>query len=490
MTRFVMPTREEIHAAYVEGEEAVVALFERTIGELATRVAALEDQLAKNSRNSSKPPSSDGMSKPAPKSLRKPSGKKRGGQPGHQGKTLLATQEPDHICIHPVAECAHCHTALDEVPADGHVKRQVYDLPPVRVEVTEHQAEIKCCPHCGETTQGEFPPGVTEPVQYGPHLKGQAVYFNQQHHIPLERTAEILEDLYGHAPSEAVVIAACAAVETATAPVHDAVKAHLIDTVEPVHCDETGMRVVGKLHWAHVTSTEHVTYIELHAKRGTAALDAIDILSQRTGLVIHDGYSSYDKYPDLIHGRCNAHHLRELIFIEEQYQQTWAGELATLLVTIKDAVAETLAHGFTALPADQQSDFEQHYDELLAQGVLANPPPPDPPEKKRGRKKQSKAKNLIDRLQAHKPEVLAFMYDFKVPFDNNLAERDLRMVKVKQKVSGCFRTENGGRTFCRIRSYISTVRKNGQRVLVALESALLGEPFYPSFLSPITSQAE
>jgi transposase len=487
MTRLVMPTREEILAAYAEGEEAVVALFERTLGELAARISALEDQQAKNSRNSSKPPSSDGVSKPAPKSLRKPSGKKRGGQPGHQGKTLMSTEAPDHIYLHPVAECAHCHTALDAVPADGLVKRQVYDLPPVRVEVSEHQAEVKRCPECGETTQGAFPPGVTEPVQYGPHLKAQAVYFNQQHHVPLERTQEILQDLYGHAPSEAVVMAACEAVETATAPVHAAVKAHLIATAEPVHCDETGMRVTGKLAWAHVTSTVDVTYIELHAKRGTAALNAIDILPRRSGMVIHDGYSSYDKYPGLRHGRCNAHHLRELIFIEEQHQQAWAGEMAKLLVAIKDAVAEALAQGLTALSANQQAAFVQRYDELLAQGVLANPPTPDSPEKKRGRKKQSQAKNLIDRLHVHKPEVLAFMYDVKVPFDNNLAERDLRMVKVKQKVSGCFRTETGARTFCRIRSYISTVRKNGQRVLVALEAALLGNPFCPAFLSPTTS---
>jgi transposase len=483
MTRFEMPTREEIHAAYERGEEAIVTLFEQTIEQLAARVIALEDQQAKNSRNSSQPPSSDGLNRPAPKSLRKPSGKKSGGQPGHTGKTLLAVEEPDHICVHPVKQCAHCQTALDAVPADGHVKRQVFDLPPVRVEVTEHQAEIKHCPHCGETTHGEFPPGVTEPVQYGTHIKAQATYFNQQHHIPLERTQEILEDLYGHAPSDAVVIATCAAVETATAPVHNAVKEHLIHTTEPVHCDETGIRVAGKLHWAHVTSTERVTYIELHAKRGTEALDAINILPHRSGRVIHDGYSSYEKYPDLLHGRCNAHHLRELIFIEEQHQQAWAGDLVKLLVEIKAAVAEAQTCGLTVLPEQQQADFDRRYDELLVQGECANPPPPAPPEKKRGRKKQSKAKNLIDRLQAHKPEVLAFMYDFKVPFDNNLAERDLRMVKVKQKVSGCFRTANGARTFCRIRSYISTARKNGQRVLVALEAALHGDPFYPSFLS-------
>lgn len=489
MTRFVMPTREEILAAYAEGEEAVVALFERTIGQLAVRVTALEDQQAKNSRNSSKPPSSDGLNKPSPKSLRKPSGKKSGGQPGHKGKTLLAVDDPNYVQVHSVKQCAHCQAALDEVPANGYVKRQVFDLPVVRVEVTEHQAEIKQCPQCGKTTHGEFPLGVTEPVQYGTRLKAQAAYFNQQHHIPLERTQEIMEDLYGHAPSDAIVIATCQSLETETAPVQAAVKAHLIHTPEAIHCDETGMRVAGKLEWVHVTSTEHVTYLDVQAKRGKEALDAINILPHRIGRVIHDGYSSYDKYAELLHGRCNAHHLRELIFIDEQHHQAWAGELVKVLVEAKRAVDEAKAQGLSALAESLQGDFDRRYDEILTQGFLANPPPPDPPEKRRGRKKQSKAKNLIDRLQAHKPEVLAFMYDFKVPFDNNLAERDLRMVKVKQKVSGCFRTEAGARTFCRIRSYISTARKNGQRVLAALESALLGDPFYPPFLAP-APQAE
>jgi transposase len=484
MTRFVMPTREEIHAAYERGEEAIVTLFERTMGELTARVTALEDQQAKNSRNSSKPPSSDGLNKPAPRSLRKPSGKKSGGQPGHQGKTLVAVAEPDHIQVHPVAQCGHCQAALDEVATAGHVKRQVFDLPPVRIEVTEHRAEIKQCPHCGATTQGEFPSGVTEPVQYGLGIKAQAIYFNQQHHLPLERTQEILEDLYGSALCEAVIIAACQELEDATAPVQESVKEHLIDTAEPVHCDETGLRVAKKLHWAHVTSTEHVTYIELHAKRGQAALDDIGILSQRTGIVVHDGYYSYERYPDLVHVRCNAHHLRELLFIEEQHRQAWAGDMVKLLVEIKDTVAAAQMRGLLALSEAQQADFVRRYDELLRQGLETNPSPPESLDKKRGRKKQSKAKNLIDRLQSHKSAVLAFMYDFKVPFDNNLAERDLRMIKLKQKVSGCFRTENGARTFCHIRSYISTARKNGQRVLAVLEAALRGKPFYPPFLSP------
>jgi len=486
-----MPTHEEIREAYREGEEAVIALFERTIGKLAARVTALEDQAAKNSRNSSKPPSSDGLSKPAPRSLRKRSGKKSGGQRGHKGRTLRAVQEPDQVQVHQVDQCKQCQAALREIPAEGHEKRQVFDLPRVMVEVIEHQAEIKTCPMCGETNKAEFPVEVREPVQYGPRIKAQAVYFNQNHHIPLGRTEEILIDLYGHSPSEATIIAAGKETEQQIAPVNKATKEYLIETEDPIHCDETGLRVEGKLYWTHVASTEQATYLDVHPKRGRLALDEIGILPERKGIVVHDGYSSYDQYSDVSHARCNAHHLRELVFLAEQHEQEWATEMIDLLVDIKGQVDKAKEEGRKALADQQVVDFETHYDQWIKQGLAAHPPPPEPLVKKRGRKKQSKAKNLLDRLERHKQEVLAFMYDFKVPFDNNLAERDLRMVKLKQKVSGCFRTREGARTFCRIRSYISTARKNGQRVLEALVMALEGDPYCPSFLhSRLAHQAE
>jgi transposase len=502
------PSPEKIHEAYLQGEQAVVELIEgwaqalaeaatrhqeelaaitsqqmEQIRQLAARIQALEDQLAKNSRNSSKPPSSDGLKKkPTKRGLRKPSGKKSGGQPGHEGHTLKAAADPDRVQVHRVKRCQHCQASLEQVEASGMEKRQVFDLPVVRLEVTEHQAEIKTCPQCLQANKAEFPLGVTQPVQYGPEIKAQAVYFNQNHFIPLERTTEILTDLYGQPMAEATIIAACQEVADQVKPLQAAVKEHLIQTSDPVHFDETGMRVEGKLRWTHVASTETVTYLAIHDNRGAKALEEIAIFPYREGMAIHDGYSSYYQFPGVEHGLCNAHHLRELLFVYEQYEQDWADELSKLLVEIKEAGAIAQQQGQQALSQVQIADFEARYDRLLEAGYRANPPPAEPPPKKRGRKKRSKPQNLLDRLRDHKQEALAYMYDFKVPFDNNQAERDLRMVKLKQKVSGCLRTKAGAELFCQTRTYTSTARKNGQSALDALRMALVSSPFYPSVL--------
>lgn len=483
-----LPTEAEVRTAYQEGENAVVSLFEQigvTVKQLAKRVQALEDQLAKNSNNSNKPPSSDGYQKPSPKSLRKRHQKKSGGQPGHSGHTLKAVEHPDHIEVHQVRQCLYCHAGLEEVEASSHEKRQVFDVPRVRIEVTEHQAEIKCCPQCGEVNKAVFPEGITQPVQYGAEIKAQAVYFNQYQMLPLERSGEVFEALYGQALSEGTILEACQEVAERVEPVNAAIKSHLTEKEDTVHFDETGARVEGKLNWLHSASTARLTYYRMHDRRGEPAMDAMGILPKLKGRAIHDGWKSYFKYP-VQHGLCNAHHLRRLKFLEERYPQAWVTELTDLLMEIKEAVDTAQQASLACLTPGQLNDFNNRYDHWVEQGLQANPPSErseDQP-KKRGRMKQSPAKNLLDELSIHKEFVLAFMNDFTVPFDNNQAERDIRMMKVKQKVSGCFRSTDGADLFCQMRGYISTARRNGQPALDVLRLALAGTPYLPSFISP------
>jgi transposase len=482
-------TPEEIHAVYEQGEQAVVKLVaDWTVEQitvvrlLEARIQALEDRIAKNSSNSGKPPSSDGLTK-KPKSLRHKSGKKSGGQAGHLGNTLKAVEQPDHIETHIVKRCCHCQASLEEVVSKGCKKRQVFDVPLVRIEVTEHQVEIKECPRCHQITEGEFPCEVNQVVQYGERIKAQMVYFNQYQFVPLERTAEIFEDLYGQSMSEGTIVEACAQAEQQVEPVVKAIREELKTSQEPAHFDETGSRVEKKLWWLHVICTSLLTYYEIHQNRGRKALDAIGIFPEFKGTAIHDAYRSYFQYDGVINALCNAHHLRDLIFIQEQYQQIWAKDMETLLLDVKETI-DTAKPEQDHLPSEKIAELESRYDAIVTAGLEANPLPElvEMLTKKRGKPKQHPAKNLVDHFRDRKQETLAFMYDFKVPFDNNQAERDLRMVKLKQKVSGCFRSEDGARVFCQIRSYISTARKNGQQVLDALYLALSGKPFVPPIL--------
>jgi transposase len=489
---FQLPTDDEICVAFEKGQAAILDLFRdvsRQMHELAQQMAkqaealhTLQARQAKDSRNSSKPPSSDGYGKvQRTESLRKSGDKTNGGQPGHEGQTLLASEAPDRIETHEVPSCGHCQAPLLGIESVGYEERQVFDIPAIRIEVTAHRAEIKVCPACGSASKGIFPESVTQAVQYGPAVNTWASYFTHQHHIPVERTTDIFEDLLQHRVSEGTVLKASEQLERCTQPSTEAVKG-MLRNAEVLHADESGLRVAGKLHWLHVASTKHLTSYEVHAKRGQEAMDDAGILGEFKGTAVHDHWKPYFKYGECDHGLCNAHHLRELSFIDKQYQQSWAPDMAELLLEIKAAVEATPEPLMSLLPPELEA-FEKRYDKVVQSGFEANPTRVSPTEgevKKRGRPKRPPPVNLLIRLRDFKGETLAFMSDFRVPFDNNQGERDVRMVKVKQKVSGGFRTLAGAKRFGRIRGYISTARKNGKNVFEAIRDAFDGNPFIPS----------
>ncbi len=463
--------------AHVESLTARISALEGEIATLRTENAALQAKLETNSRNSGKPPSSDGPGvKPHPQSQRVRSGRPPGGQIGHAGHSLTFVEEPDEVQEHAPAQCAGCGQSLEGIPAQRWERRQVVDIPPVRTRVIEHRAATTCCPGCGRETSGAFPPGVAAPVQYGPGVATLAVYLTQEQLLPLGRTAAVLAEVFGCPLAEGTVERAVAECHERLAGTEAAIKQG-VTAAAVAHFDETGVNINGTTAWLHVASTPQLTFYAVHPKRGHAAMDVIGVLPQFRGRAIHDGLISYWQYGRCTHGLCNAHHLRELTFVEEQLGQSWAKDLKGLLGEIKQAVDAAHRQGLRALPSAVQQEFAQRYDAVLEDGAQANPPPP--PTGKRGRPKRGKAGSLVDRLREHKEATLAFMTDVTIPFDNNQAERDIRMTKVREKISGCFRTSTGAERFCRIRGYISTLRKQGRPILAALGHAIVGDPPLP-----------
>ncbi len=458
------PGRKKLRKLCAQDPEKVIDLIEslfdiiesqnKQIKDMQKSIKALENQIAKDSHNSSKPPSSDGMKK-RPKSLRKKSKNPRGGQKGHKGSTLKRTTNPNHTIIHAapiLCSCGHCIADESVVEYDS---RQVYDIPPVEIEVTDHLVEIKICPECKMPVKANFPEYLTKAVQYGHRIKAFAVYLLNQHFIPYKRTSEIIEDLFEHKISTGTLYRMNKVFYDILEKPVDAIKSKIISALI-AHFDETGFRVDKMLHWLHSAGTRLYTFYAYHKSRGFKAMQDVGILDFFEGRAVHDHFKAYFKF-DCEHAACNAHILRDLIYLVERHKQKWAKKMSRHLLKIKKETEKARDKGQHELTKQLIDDFENKYLEILNQGFLDNPEYDD----RRKKKKRTDAQNLLIRLRDFKEQVLAFMYDLDVPFDNNLAERDIRMMKLHQKISGCFRAAEGAQIFCRIRSYLSTARKHG-----------------------------
>lgn len=440
-----------------------IAALEDQVARLTQENDDLRRQLGKNSRNSSKPPSSDGLKKPAPRSLRGKSGKKSGGQMGHRGDTLRQTSTPDFVQRNEAGHCRTCQHRLTSEMITGVEKRQVFDVPPPRLEVTEHQAMIYCCAHCQDTTTATFPDGVTAHVQYGPRLRAAAVYCNVQQLIPEDRVCQLLRDLFG-------ATSLCAASVTnwvnGTAQRLGVVVEHIRDTLTQDgvrHLDETGLRVAGKLHWLHTICDGAFTHYRISPKRG----DVPTFLNG--GTIVHDHWKPYYAHMEGVdaHALCGAHHLRELRAIAEIEKEPWATEMSALLNSANQLKCAAQGRGDTELPASVLEGIIAEYMAILAKGIGLHEglPPLVPKTGSRGRKPRRPGHNLLIRLRDFREDVLRFLTDFEVPFTNNQAEQDLRMMKVRMKISGSFRTIEGAQVFADIRSVISTARKHRLNIL-------------------------
>lgn len=462
----------------IEQQHLLIQQMQEQVSGLSRQVKLLQDRLAKNSHNSSLPPSSDRFTR-QPKSLREKSGKKTGGQVGHEGSSLQWSQTPDEIIKRPVTHCAKCQHDLQDVPVERIESRQVHDIPAPRVIVQEYRGEQKRCPACNHMTMASFPKGVQAPLQYGPTIGATAVYLTEQQLLPLARTAEVMQDVLGVALSEGTVHTLVRRTADALMDVEHQIKQALVKA-EVIHQDETGLYVAGKRIWEHVTSTPTLTHYHVDLSRGQVALEAIGILPIFTGISIHDGWGSYFLYENCKHAACLVHILRELVFLSEEHGEIWAYRLKRLLLEIKKAADQARSQGLNELDPQEIAHWEAQYFQLLEKGEELHPRAVSPPGKQ-GRCKQSVGRNLIDRLRKRHEAMLSFMKDLRVDFDNNLAERDLRMIKVQQKISGCFRSIEGARNFSRIRGYLSTLRKQDIPVLSALKDTLCGHPVLPSF---------
>lgn len=469
----------------IESLRAQVWQREAVIEQLLERVAALEARLGKNSTNSSQPPSSDNpFTKPSPRSLRQRSGRRPGKQPGSPGSRLEPRSDPDRFEVHVPARCAGCGSDLDTAEVVEERVRQVFDLPAIWIEVTEHRAQTRRC-RCGHLTTGSFPAAATAPTCYGAGVAAVATYLLVRQHVPFARAAELLADCFGVTVSVGWLAGLLPGAEARLAGFAQVTKEHL-KSAPVAHFDETGARVAGGLWWVHVACTETLTHYHRAPGRGVSSADLGGVLpgfALDGGIAVHDGLTTYRNY-DVDHALCNAHHLRELVALTQAHQRrgsteiTWPQAMADLLVEINTAVKTAKAAGHSRLEPNQQTRFEQRYRDLIAQGWRDHPPPP--PTGKQGRPRLGTAGSLLRRLDIYQDDVLRFATDFEVPFDNNQAERDIRMIRVQQKISGSWRSEAGADAYLAVRSYLSTARKQHRSALDVLRELFTGTPWLPA----------
>jgi len=454
--------------ALVEGLVQQLEALRAENAALKQEIAELRRRLGKDSSNSSKPPSSDGPAK-KPRiagSLRGVSGKKSGGQPGHKGDTLRPVANPDKIERHQATQCMHCQAALTAAMATRVEKRQVFDMPEPRLEVTEHQGQIYTCACCRGVTRAAFPPGVNAHVQYGPRIRGAAIYLNAQHLVPEDRVGEIMHDLFGATLLCPASIAAWSELKAQEWAVVEAQIADLVAAAPVRHLDETGFRFGGKTRWLHTASTVKLTYYRVCDQRGTM------LETLQAGVIVHDHFKPYFTLEGVEHALCNAHHLRELKAMTDIEKEPWARKLSRLLVRAAKQVERAAAQGKTALAAGCARRILAVYDAIVRRGLAFHEAqPPLVRQGARGKAPKRVGHNLLERFRDYKTEVLRFMFDFAVPFTNNQAEQDIRMMKVKMKISGGFRTEAGAKTFATLRSVLSTAGKNGKNILRTLTAA-------------------
>lgn len=451
----------------IDGLLRELAACKETIKKLEAENYRLRSIINKNSQNSSKPPSTDGFKKPNPKSLRTISGKSSGGQKDHIGKTLLQIDNPNEIVSHSASQCVDCCTSLETVEGEVVAARQVFEIPQPKMEVVEHRCLKKICPNCGTQNTASFPVGVEKPVQYGPRAKGLITYLQNYQVIPYERLTELLVDVFGIKISEGTIFNTTKTAYENLASFEEHTK-QLLMQADTLHADETGIDVEKKLNWLHSLSTEKLTFHHIHEKRGREAMDAAGILPNFKGILVHDCWGPYFSY-DFSHALCNAHLLRELNAVIEDTEEAWAEDMRSFLRKVNKAVKSS--ENPQGLSDKEIVGLEKEYREIVVRGYIETGG--QAPEKK------TTSRNLWERFLLRQHQVLRFMHDPTVPFDNNLAERDIRMVKVKQKVSGCFRSRAGANHYARIRAYISTAKKQGVNILEALQNAISGNPFMP-----------